>query len=382
MINPRYGSTLSFQITQPLLKDFGFKVTKKAILVARNNRSISENTLKSTLLATIFAVEEAYWNLVYSIENLKVKQQSLELAQQLWLKNKKEMEVGTLAPVEILSAQAEVATREADILQAEAEVRNAQDSLRTILNIQSQEKSGLEQIAPKDQPIFEKREINLEETIQATLASRPELESSRLEIANSEFELSYARNQLLPGLNFRASYWSPGISGSQLLYKDNDPLTEIVIGVIPGGARNAIKDALNLKYRNWELSLSLNLPLNTFFSRAAYVQARLNSDQARLKLKNQEQQILLEVGNASRAVETDYQRVVAYRVARELAEKKLEAEEKKMKVGLTTNYQILQFQRDLANARSAELRAIIDYNLSLARLDKVTGTSLERTEVR
>ena len=383
-INPRYGSTLYFSFTQPLLKDFGFKISRRDIIIAQNNKGISENQFKQVLLDTIYNVEEAYWNLVYSIENLKVKRRSLELAQDLLSKNKREVEVGTVAPIEILSAQAEVATRQADILQAEAMVKNSEDLLVTIINLsaEGEEVKRQAEIVPVDKPAYEMREVSLEEALFTAMENRPDLQASRIGIQNNELNLSYAKNQLLPDISLQASYWSPGVSGTQILYLDNDPLTEVVTGTIPGRSVNALKDAFNFKNKNWSVGITLSIPLNTILSRAAYAEAKASLDQALLRLKNQEQQIFLEIRNAVRAVQTDYQRVQAYKIARELAEKKLEAEEKKLRVGLTTNYVVLQYQRDLADARSAELRAVIDYNLSLARLDKVMGTTLERKNIK
>ncbi len=383
-INPRYGSTLYFSFTQPLLKDFGFKISRKDIIIAQNNRDISENQFKQVLLDTIYNVEEAYWNLVFSIENLKVKKRSLELAQDLLAKNKREVEVGTVAPIEILSAQAEVATREADILQAEAMVENSEDLLMTIINLtaEGEEVKMRAEIMPVDKPAYEIREVSLEDALITALENRPDLQASRINIRNNELNLSYAKNQLLPDISLRASYWSPGISGTQILYLNNDPLTEVVTGTISGKSVKALNDAFDFKNKNWSIGLTLSIPLNTVFSRAAYAEARTSLDQALLRLKNQKQQIFLEIRNAVRAVQTDYQRVQAYKIARELAEKKLEAEEKKLRVGLTTNYVVLQYQRDLADAHSAELRAVIDYSLSLARLDKAMGTTLERKNIK
>jgi outer membrane protein TolC len=214
------------------------------------------------------------------------------------------------------------------------------------------------------------------------LDNRPDLQSRKLEIKGRDLELSYAKNQLLPDVRFNASYWSPGISGTQILYQDDNPLTGIVTGVVPGGASESLKDAFNFKYQNWEVGVTFFIPVDTIFSRAAYSQAKLNRKAALLNLQNQEQQAFLDIRNSVRSVQTDFKRVMAYKVARELAEKKLEAEEKKLKVGLTTNYLVLQYQRDLANSVSAELRAIIDYNLSLARLDRSMGTSLKNKNIR
>jgi len=381
-INPRFGSTLTLNFTQPLLKDFGFAINRREIIIARNNLDVSENQFKKVLQDTIYNVEEAYWNLVYSIEDLKVKRQSLKLAQDLLAKTQRAVEIGTLAPLEILSAQAEVATREADILQAEALVKNNEDRLKTIINLSAEEEKGAAEIIPVDAPNFQEKEVNLEQALLTAMENRPDLQAARINMKNQEINLSYAKNQLLPALNLTASYWSPGISGDQILYFNNNPLTGIVIGRVPGGASDSFKDAMNFKYKNWSLGLTLDIPLNSFLSRAAYAQAKINMEQAMLNLKSQEQQIFLEIKNATRAVETDYKRVQAYKVARELAERKLEGEEEKLKVGLSTSYSVLMYQRDLANARTSELKAIVDYNLSLANLDRALGVSLKTKNIR
>ena len=381
-INPRYGSTLTFNFSQPLLKDFGWNISRREILIARNNLAISENQLEQTLMETIYSVEDAYWNLVYSIDNLEVKRWSLKLAQDLLDKNRRSVEVGQLAPIEVLSAQAEVATREADILQAEAQVKNNEDRLKMILNLSAEEEKTFTSILPKDKPKSQETKMALDEALVTAMENRPELRASRIGLKNQELNVTYAKNQLLPGLNLTASYWSPGVSGEQIIYLDNNPLTGIIIGRIPGGSSAAMKDAFNFKYQNWSVGLTLTLPMNNFLSRAMYAQAKLNMDQSLLNLKSQEQQIFLEIKNAVRAVETNHKRLQAYRVARELAEQKLAAEEEKLKVGLSTNYMVLQYQRDLSTARSTELRAIVDYNLSTAALDRALGLSLKNKDMK
>jgi outer membrane protein TolC len=381
-INPRFGSTLSFNFTQPLLRNFGLKNARREIIIAKNNRDISGAQFKSVLLDTIYSVEEAYWNYVYSIENLRVRTQSLKLAQDLLVKNKREVEVGTLAPIEILSAEAEVATREADILQAEALVKDNENQLRAVINLMPEEKKDLDRIIPSDKPAFAQRELSLEDAMSAAMGNRPDLNEIRFDLKNKDMDLSYAKNQLLPDLSFRASYWSPGLSGTRLVYKDNNPLTDIIINTIEGKSTDAIKDALQLRYNNWAIGVTLEIPLNTIISRAELASARVSMDQAKLRLKELEQQIFLEVSAAVNSVQTDYKRAQAYEAARELADEKLAAEEKRLRVGLTTNYQVLQFQRDLANALGQELRAIVDYNLSSARLDRVLGTTFQSRNIK
>jgi outer membrane protein TolC len=213
------------------------------------------------------------------------------------------------------------------------------------------------------------------------MANRPELKSLKIDLRTQDLNLGYAKNQLLPRLDLTASYYSPGISGDRILYLDDNPLTGVIIGVMPGPAKDAVKDAFNFKYRNWSVGLTLDIPLNAVLSRASVAQAKLNLEQAMLRLKNQEQTIYLEIRNGVRSVETNYQRVQSYRVARELAEKKLLAEEEKLKVGLSTNFIVLTYQRDLSNARIAELRSIVDYTISGASLERVTGTNMKNKNI-
>jgi outer membrane protein TolC len=380
-VNPRFGGTLRFDFRQPLLRGFGTKMTRYNIIVNQNNLQISENDLDSTLINIIFAVESAYWNLVYSIENLKVAQESLLLARDLLAKNQRAVEVGTMAPIDVLSAQAEVALREADIITTETQVKNNEDRLRTIINLPEEEMKLALPIKPLDIPKYEINAVNLEESLMTAMQNRPELKSLKVQLQNQDLSLSYAKNQLLPALNLTASYWSPGISGSQIIYLNNDPLSGQIIATIPGGASKALSDALGLKYSNWAVGLTLDIPLNSLLSKAAYQQAKLNVEQAMLQLKNQEQTVYLEIRNGVRDVQANYQRVQAYRVARELAEKKLQAEQEKLKVGLSTNFVVLSYQRDLSNARISELKAIVDYAISLANLDKVMGVSLKTKNI-
>lgn len=379
LINPRYGSTLRLDFTQPLLKNFGYRISRKDILLARNNVDISQNQLQSVVLEKIYQVQEAYWNLVYAIEDHKVKQQSLQLGRDLLSKNQKEVEVGKLAPIEILNAETVVATREAEILQAEALIRSQEDALKAIMNISGEDL--FKRITTLDEPQFFKRDVSLEAALQEAFLRRPDLKISEINSQSKNLELSVARNQLLPSLDLTFSYWSPGISGDRILYQDNNPFLGIIIGTEEGGARGSIQDALNLLYKNWFIGLTLSLPVSNLISRANFTRAQIEMNKSLVELENARQIVQLEVRDIIRSIETNAKRVKAYRLARKLAEQRLEAEVKKLKVGLTTNYFVLEFQEQLANAKSQEIRALIDYNLSLAALEKVTGNSLEKMNI-
>lgn len=383
-INPRYGTTLRFNFNQPLLKNFGFKMSRREILVAMNSLGVSEENLKKTLTDTVYNVESAYWNLVYSLENLDVRRQSLQLAKDLLEKNQRSVEIGTLAPMEVLSARAEVATREADLIQAETQIKSNEDQLKLLLNIVGEEDRAITALLPKDKPTYVAKAVSLEEALAAAIENRTDLEISRIGLETEKLNLSYAKNQNLPDLNLSASLYSPGIDGTRLFYTNNDPIYGEIIPeqTIYGDISGALEQTTGFKYPNWNLGLTLSIPLANIFSKANLAQARLNMRQAMLELENQKEQIYLEIKNAVRSVEANYKRILAYTTARELAEQKLAAEEEKRRVGMSTNYMVLSYQRDLANARISELNAIISYNVSLAALEKSMGTNLKSKNIK
>lgn len=382
LINPRYGSTLRLDFTQPLLKNFGTKVNRAQIVQAENNMAISDIQLQNTLVDTIYLVQETYWNLVYAIENTNVKRQSLQLGRDLLAKNKKEVEFGQLAPIEILIAESQVASREADMIQAEALITRTEEVLKTIINLAAEGDARLKRIVPKDMPDFKEATVTIDEALKRAMDRRPDIQALRKTIESKELTLGVAKNQMLPGLDLQLSYWSPGISGDRVLYLDDNPFLGVIIGKQPGSAGGSLRDAFKLLYQNWNIGLTLSIPLSNFLTKADYAYAKMDLDQSLVKLKNQEQQMILDVSDAVRMIETNDKRTEAYRVARELAEKSLDAEVKKLQVGLSTNYFVLDFQEKLANARSMELKAKVDYILSVARLDKAMGTSLEKRNLK
>jgi outer membrane protein TolC len=380
-INPSYQGQLQFAFTQPLLQGFGPKIANYNILVARNNLDISETSFIKTVQDTVYTVTQAYWSLVYSIENLKVQRLALQLAKDFLVKNQRSVEIGTLSPLDVMSAQAEVASREANIIAAEASVKNAEDQIKMLINLSDEEEKGLRDIVALDQPRLEEQKADLDQALMLAMQNRTDLKISQLGLKNQELGMTYTKNQLLPSLGLTAQYWSPGVSGTQIVYLGN-PLDGNILGTVPGTGTQALKDAFNFKYKNWSVRLNLSIPLSNMISRASLAQAKLNMDQALLSLKNQEKQVVLEIRNAVRSLDTTYRQVQAFRLARELAEKKLQAEEERLRVGLSTNYLVLQYQRDLTSSRVSELNAIINYNLAQVALDRSTGVILEKRNIK
>jgi len=380
-INPRYQANLQFSFSQPLLRDFGPKMSRRQIILAQNSLEKAGYDLNANVAGLIYSVETAYWNLVYSIENLKVVRLSLELAQDLLEKNQRAVEIGIMAPRDVLTAKSGVASREADIIAAEAQVKSAEDQLRSILNLMGDEKAA-GAIIPVDQPKLDIKPVDLDQSLTIAMQNRPELKSLKLDLDSQNINFSVAKNQLLPNLSLNASYTSPGLSGDRVLYLNNNPLSGIVLGTVPGGYSDAIKNALKFLYRNWNVGLTLDIPLSNILSRASVAQAQVSLRAAELQLKNREQLIYLEIKSAVRDLETNVKRVQALKIATDLADQNLKTEEEKLRVGLSTPYQVLQFQELLTRAKTSELQATINLNTASAKLDQVLGTSLGTRNIK
>ena len=381
-INPRYEGAVNFKLVQPLLRDLGNRISRKSIIIARNNRNISSNEWKAALLDVAYRVEELYWNLVFAERNLQAKVQALKLAEDLLKKNRKMSELGVIAEIEILSAEAEAASRQAEILEAQALLENTRDELLSTINLKAEAGEGGFILRPGDEPSREENIPDTQEALRQALANRPDYLNSGITLESRNLELGYAKNQMLPALNANLEYWSPGLSGTQIVYRDDNPLTGEVIRVIPGAASDAFRSALEFNYKNWSFYLSLGIPLSSLLSRGAFTMARMERREAQLRRIDLERQIELEISTAARNVASSFQRIQATGSARELTEKKLAAEEKRLGAGLSTSYTVLQFQRDYALAISTELRALCDYNLALARLEKIKGTSLQARQIQ
>jgi outer membrane protein TolC len=378
--NPSYQGRLNFVLTQPLLKNFGWMVSRRQIVVAQNNLEVSRSQFKTVLIDMVYSVEAAYWNLVYSIENLKTLRQALQSGRDLLAKTKKEVEVGQKAPIEVLNAEATVARREADILQAEAMVKRSQDRLKTLLNLEAEPAAKGQSILPADTPSFKPYQISLDEALTKALARRPDLEAAKTSIDTKRINFRYAKNQLLPQLDLQLVKASPGISGQQYTYDPDNPFLPPTPGDT-GSAGQAFRDTFKFLYNNWTAGVTLTIPFGDVVGRADYAYAKLDLEQTQARLKNQEQQIYLEVSDAVLTLETAAKSVDAYRIARELAQKQLEAEMKKLAVGMSTNYFVLTYQDALASARSMELKALVDYNIAVANIAKVTGSTLETRNI-
>ena len=375
--NPNFSSTLRVQLTQPLLRNFGRESNISQIVIAQDNLEVSMETFRNQVQQTMLSVYEAYWQLVFAEDDLAVKELSLDLAQQQFERNKVQVEIGTLAPIETIQAEQQVATNELQLTQARQALADARDDLRRLLNVEAGTLVGWDvPLVAADEPQVTGELIDLEEAINQALERDPQLRSLRVGVRTRALSVRTARNALLPQVNFSGSLVLSGQGGDTLIRGGGFGSSEI-LEVQEGGFSDALRNLFSGEFRNWQVGLQVQFPINNWAAKAQHAQAIINERQLLVQIADREQQLRVDITKAARQVTSGAQQVAQATVARVLAERQLDAEERKFAVGTTTNFEVLTFQRDLANARTSELQAITNYMNSGARLEQAKGTLLE-----
>ena len=376
--NPLYNTVASAQITQPLMANFGTDASKQQILVARNGERISRNQFEVQVMDTVRDVEFAYWDLVFAIRDLEVARRSLGLAQDLRRNNRIQVEVGTMAPIDVLEAEAEVAVREETVILAEELIRVTEDILKRLINDPESPDFWAVSYAPIDQPSIEEIDVDVDDAVRVALSRRPILEQSRVELETRTYNVRFAKNQLMPQLDVVGSLAFNGIGGTQLVREGFAGEPSLII---PGGYGDAIDQVFGRDFREWSIGLNISYPLGNSQAVAQHAQTQVAARQQRALINSNEILIAQEVRQAARAVATNRKRIDATRVARELAQRRLEAEQKKFEVGMSTSFLIVQAQRDLSQAAANELRALIDFVKAIAQFERAKGTILDDSNI-
>ena len=369
---PQYNATLSFGVVQPLLRGFKIDLTRQQLEVQTLNRDISEIQLQSTLVNTVANVRNAYWDLVAAREAVEVARRSLALAEKLVEDNQVRVEVGTLAPIDVYQAESEAATRRQSLAQADQTLKTAELALKRLIVSGTDDPMWPAIIVPVDRPDFRPVPIDLTGAVRAALEGRTDLKQARKQLDSSLVNVDYLGNQRLPALDFQAGYGLQGIGGTRYI---RDGTGGPVIAVIPGGYGDAVSMMGAADYPQWNASVVMSYPLGTSAADAQHARAKLQVSQARARVRALELQVATEVTNIASQIESNLRRVEAATAARELAQKRLEAEESKFEVGMSTNFFVVQAQRDLFDAQIVELRARLDYQKSIVDFDRVQQTA-------
>lgn len=377
ILNPSYSSGLNLVLNQPLLRDSGREATERGIVIARNNREISRLTFVQRVTDLLREVEEGYWNLVEARYQLQVSEAALDLARRLHEQNRVRVDVGTLAPLELVQSEVGIATREEEIIRARFAVGNAEDRLRQLLGLDRDAQLWAAEIVPESEAEISAPLLPVEKAIDRALDSRPELASRRTTRRNLEIEAAWRRNQLLPRVDLQATYKLNGVGGDVLVRSPDGS----VIASAPGGWDDALQQVADLDYRGWTVGIGFSYPLGNRSARAQQASAELAVEQASTQEQELELSIATEVRTAVRAVEAAAKAIESAKASRRLAEKNLEAEQRKYENGLSTSFQVLQIQDDLTAARSRVVSAISGYRRALAAYRRALGTLLEESHV-
>ncbi len=385
-INPTFNSTLSLAVTQPLLRDFGpdfgRTVNRRLIVQARIARDVSAWGFVNTVETTIQTVENAYWDLVYALGNLTAKREALERAKDFNRITKIKIDVGALAPIEIVQTEVSIAQREQDIITAEGQIGDAQDRLKRLLNVKGRADWD-RPIVPSDLPSDEPVAVDLEKGLRSALEIRPEVKQAVVDIESKKISLAYNRNQLQPRLDLSLSYSHGGVGAQKSrLVECNGPLNPD--GTCPPEFAvvrtlnyiDAIYQIRDRDFPSWSAGLSLSVPIFNRTAKAAASQASTELELSRTNLAILKQNLQVEVRSAARGIDTAFRTVAAARKSRELAERNLDAEKKKYDNGMTTSFTVAQVQNDLTAARSQELLAIANYRKAVVGWQKSTGELL------
>lgn len=371
-LSPSLTTNLSFSIGQELLRNFGKAVNKTPIYIASRNFDIALDQFKNTVSDVILSVERDYWLLVAAIKNLELEKKGLELALDLQNRNEIQVEVGVLAPVAVTQARSEVAAREVDLINADNLLEQSQDRLknRLVLPLDSN-------IVPTDDPDKNFVDLNESGVLETAFENRSELKQAENEIKKSGALASFYSNQRLPRLAVEGLIQFQGLGGDEntnrlIFGGDPEPIQSQF-----NNQSDSFDNLFGRDFPTWTILGVLSFPIFNRTARGEYIKARADLDKKTVELKRLRESIALEVRNSIREVKNSIRSIDATRVAVELAEEVVNNEEEKLKVGLATTRDVLEAQRDLIDAQTAEIRAITQYRIALANLERAKGTILE-----
>ncbi len=376
-LNPSLSSGLTFQFTQPLLRNRGLFVNRAPIVIARRNLQQSRSFFEAQVNDAILQAVEQYWSVIQANGTLDVGRKSLEEAEASYKHDKRALELGALSPLDIYRSESTVASRRVSVIQSEYAVKQQEDLLRrTIGADQDPYYRALDlELTEEPDPDGIMLEIDAATALQEAIAKRPEMERVRQALANDDTSIRVAHNRLRPDLSLSGLYSSNGVSGNQI-----DTTSGQVVAT--GGLGSSLNQVFGFGYPTYGFTLSLNFPIKNRGSQADLGNALVSRRQDLYTQRQFQENITLEVSNAVHQLEQAKLSVAAAKVALDLAKKNLTAEQRKYELGVDTLFFVLDAQSQLAMAEGILLNAQIDYQLSVAAVDHATGGLLDHYHVK
>jgi outer membrane protein TolC len=369
--NPAINTNLTAAYVQPLLRNFRIDGTRAALRITALNQQMSETSLRATIVRTVANTRNAYWDLVFAIQAAEVAEGSLTLANKLVEDNQARVEVGTLAPLDVVQAQAEQATRRQAVATTKAAVRTAEIVLKRLIVNGTEDPYWVSSIEPIDRPTYTTQAVDVEAALRRALATRTDLDQSRKQLQANDVSVSTLSDSRLPALDLTASYGVAGVGGPQFI---RSSLGGTISQTIPSGYSDALRILADQTAPTWNVAVTFSVPIGASSAEANLARAKVIQQQTIAEARQLELQIAAEVTNAALLVESNRERLQAAQAARELAERRLDAEQSRFEVGLSTNFFVVQAQRDLRDSQNAELRTLLDYRRAQVDFDRVQET--------
>jgi outer membrane protein TolC len=377
--NPSFNSTWTFAYVQPLLRDFRIDTQRRQLVVTKINRDISEVQLRASVTNLVSNVRNAYWDYVFTTQAVEVARQSFDLASKLVQDNQTRVEIGTMAPIDVVQAQAEQATRRQALVTAENNRRTAELALKRLIVSGTEDANWVATIDPVDRPDFQPEPVDVEGAIRRALSQRTDVEIARKNVENNDTTLQFLRNQTLPIVDLQVNYGVQGVGGP--FTQRTTLLGETTTNTIPGGPLDAFQSLFRADNPRWTFGVNVTYPIGLTSQDAAVARARVQLGQIQSQLRQIELQVASDVTNAAIQLRNTAEAVQASQAARDLSQRRLEAEQSKFEVGMSTNYFVVQAQRDLNDARNSELRAILNYRKALVEFERLQQTTLSSSNI-
>ncbi len=406
--NPAFSPVLTATLTQPLLNGFGLLPNTRYIIEQKNSIKVANSLFAQQVIAVVTQTSNDYWELVYDRQNVKVQEAAVGVSQKLWEDNKKQLEIGTMAPLDVLTAESQLATDQQNLIVAQTTKLQQETVLLNDIakNLLAKDVAGIEIVpttAISTPDVVEN--IPLQDAVQEAWRKRPELYQADLNLKNSQIEVKVLRNALLPSLNAYVQYQSQGLNGTGFNTTESNttfvadpasPLVDangvpILIGgnavfagvpasttaVTHGGVGDALSQVFKNQYPTYSAGVTLTMPLRNRSAQADSARAQFDERQLRVQYRQTENTIVINVRNAIIALQQDRSQVVAAEKARSLAQQTLDAEQKKYQLGSSTSYQVVLRSRDLTQAQGTALRAQANLAEALVNFNQAMGRTLE-----
>jgi outer membrane protein TolC len=365
--DPSLQSGFQFAFSQPLLKDRNMDLARQQTIVSRRNLESAELQVRESVVQTTAAVKQAYWTLKATLANVTVQQRSLELAQELARQNKARVDIGQTPPLDLLQAEAEVAQRRENLIRANTAAGDAEDRLRRLIMDPADVTFWRIRLNPSDEPVVGGALPDVDAIAAGGFTGRLDLERARKDLENIATNVDFFSNQKLPDVRLETSFRSNGLGGTRFLRSGGFPGT--ITGRATRGYGNVLGDMFSSEYPSWSLGLTVNYALGRSYEDAGLARAQVERRQAAQRIASLQLQIGETLRQAVRQVHSTAERIEAARAGETVARQRLDVEQRRFEVGLSTSFLVTQAQRDLLQTQVNLLQATLDHQSALVSFE-------------